>query len=236
MLVHYTCHPTIYQGYFISAEYCGVAMTELEERTGATSIFLQGCCGDINGDINRDGVQARGDESVVVREGLLLADAVSRLLETDGETLNPIALRSVNTSIDLPFAQLPTIEELEAGKDEAGASGEWRRGLLENRERLVPAIPLQLRRLDLAEACSLLAMDGEICVEYGLHVRAESGGTILPLGYANGMTGYVPTARIIKEGGYEAGDSILYFGLPAPFSPEVEPLLRGAISAMIAAE
>ncbi|MEJ7838758.1 MAG: neutral/alkaline non-lysosomal ceramidase N-terminal domain-containing protein, partial [Thermomicrobiales bacterium] len=32
MLVHYACHPTIYQGYQLSSEYCGVAMNELEHR------------------------------------------------------------------------------------------------------------------------------------------------------------------------------------------------------------
>ena len=234
LLVHYTCHPTIYQGYQLSSEYCGVAMSALEAELGATSLFLQGCCGDINPDLNRDGVQVRGGTDVVEREGALFARSVSNLIESGGELLEPIPLQSIESIVDLPYSALPTIDELEAGKDESGAIGEWRRGLLEHPERLSPSIPLHLQRLDLARDCSLLTMNGEICVEYGQHVREISGGSVLPLGYANGMTGYVPTARIIEEGGYEAGESIPYFGLPAPFAPEVEPILKNALSELIA--
>ena len=77
-------------------------------------------------------------------------------------------------------------------------------------------------------------MNGEIVADYGLRIRELSQGAVLPLGYANGMTGYIPTSRILVEGGYEAGEAAPYFLLPGPFAPEVEPLMDEAIASILA--
>jgi hypothetical protein len=49
-----------------------------------------------------------------------------------------------------------------------------------------------------------------------LYIKQLSQGGTLPLGYSNGMVGYVPTAAQIAEGGYEGDSSSVSFGLPAP--------------------
>jgi hypothetical protein len=56
---------------------------------------------------------------------------------------------------------------------------------------------------------------------------------VLPVGYSNGMVGYVTTARQIEEGGYEPVESSRYYGLPAPFAPEIEPILESAIASIV---
>ena len=33
---------------------------------------------------------------------------------------------------------------------------------------------------------------------------------------------YIPSRRVLTEGGYEGGGAMVYYGLPAPWSPEVE--------------
>ena len=45
---------------------------------------------------------------------------------------------------------------------------------------------------------------------------------VFNVGYANGMVGYVPTARAITEGGYEGERFFPLFGLPATFSESIE--------------
>ncbi len=233
LFVHYTCHPVITQEYLVSGEFCGVAMDRLEARTGAMSLYLQGCCGDINPDVAGERRTARGTNADVERLGTSFADAIQILLEEPGEPLALVPLRAEKLTVDLPFAELPGDDALVAGKDVPGVDGEWYRALLDHPEWRTASIPLQLQRLDIANGLSLLAMDGEIVVEYGLRIRANSGGAVLPMGYANGMTGYVPTAAIIAEGGYEAGGAIPYFFLPAPFDPSVEEIVNGAIDRLI---
>jgi len=72
--------------------------------------------------------------------------------------------------------------------------------------------------------------------EYGLYVKSIAGEGVWPIGYTNGMIGYVPTAKQIDEGGYEALWSTEYFLMPAPFAHEVEPMFRGAIRALVESE
>jgi neutral ceramidase len=33
---------------------------------------------------------------------------------------------------------------------------------------------------------------------------------------------YIPSGRVLKEGGYEADSSMIYYGLPTKWAPEVE--------------
>jgi hypothetical protein len=96
---------------------------------------------------------------------------------------------------------------------------------------------IALQRLDFADEVSLFAMGGEVCVEYGHFVKRIGGDRLfLPLGYANGLIGYIPTAAMLPEGGYEAVDSAAVYGLPSPFTSDVEPILHDAIRGLAARE
>jgi hypothetical protein len=46
--------------------------------------------------------------------------------------------------------------------------------------------------------------------------------------------GYIPTAKMLDEGGYEPITSGMYYGLAAPFTPEVETLVLETITSVIA--
>jgi len=41
------------------------------------------------------------------------------------------------------------------------------------------------------------------------------------LGYSNGVVTYLPTARGLEEGGYEA-EAYRFYRLPGPYSPDAE--------------
>ena len=233
LFVHYTCHPVITQEYLVSGEFCGVAMDQVEAALGVNALYLQGCCGDINPDVAGERRTARGTNTDVERLGGAFADAILAALGQPGEQLAARPLHIERVEVDLPFGDLPDTDALSAMVATPGVEGEWAQALLAHPEWLTPSIPLQLQRVDIADGLSLLAMDGEVVVDYGLRIREQSGGTVLPMGYANGMTGYIPTARIIAEGGYEAGGAIPYFFLPAPFTPAVEDVLNDALDRMI---
>ena len=56
---------------------------------------------------------------------------------------------------------------------------------------------------------------------------------IIFAGYSNDVMSYVANKRIISEGGYEASDSMIYYGLPGPYAPEVEERMKDSIKAIM---
>ena len=44
-------------------------------------------------------------------------------------------------------------------------------------------------------------------------------------GYSNDVFGYVPSRRVLREGGYEGGDAMIYYGRPGPFTDDVEEII-----------
>jgi hypothetical protein len=233
ILVHYTCHPVIVAEHYLSPEFPGFAMSRIEQARATTALYLQGFCGDINPDFTGRQEFRRGTDEDVQRSGGRLADLVLDMLDRPATFLPPTPLAGIERTIDLPFQDLPDEQSLREGVDEPEVVGEWSRKMLDSPEKLVASVPLTLQRLDLAKGLSLLAVDAEVSVEYGLALRERTGDTVLPVGYSNGMVGYVTTARQIADGGYEPVDSTKYYGLPAPFDPVIESRLTDALAELV---
>jgi hypothetical protein len=67
-------------------------------------------------------------------------------------------------------------------------------------------------------------------VDYALRLRREfAGKRIWIAGYSNDVFAYVPTERVLAEGGYEGGEAMMYFGLPGPFQPGLEQRVIDAV-------
>lgn len=238
VLAHYACHPTISQERLVSGEFPGVAMAAVEDALGGAAVaaYLQGCCGEIKAAVLDGDRFARGSAANVRAVGQRLADDVLALLGRPLRDLAACPLAGRHATVELPFQRLPTPADLLAQRRQPGIVGEWSDLLLRQPALLRPSVPLDLTRLDLAAGLSLLAMNGEISVTYGRFVKEATGGRVLPLGYSNGLIGYVVTADQLVEGGYEPIESTRYFGLPAPFAPAIEPRLKEALLALGNAE
>lgn len=229
ILVHYACHPVITSENKISPDYVGVTMEAVEERYGRYVIcaFMQGTCGDLN---PGDGASViRGDHARVMEAGHSFAEDIVRTLAglMTEQTACRLAWKSL--TVNLPLASLPDMDSLEKGENLPDVHGEWHRLQRRRFSELKQELPLTMSLLQLTEECSLLAMDAEVVNEYGLYIKRLSNHQILPLGYTNGMFGYIPTADMLAEGGYEANESTLYFAMPSIFSSEVETVLKCAI-------
>jgi hypothetical protein len=73
---------------------------------------------------------------------------------------------------------------------------------------------------------TMIALAGEVVVDYSLRFKAElTGSNVWVAGYSNDVFGYLPSLRVLKEGGYEGGGAMLYTDLPGPFAPSVEKLV-----------
>ncbi len=52
-------------------------------------------------------------------------------------------------------------------------------------------------------------------------------------GYSNDVMSYIPTAQVLKEGGYEAVDSMIYYGKPGPYASDVEERIMKTIHSVM---
>lgn len=239
VFVHYTCHPTTTNTNDVTSEYPGVAAERLEATLGCGAVvsFLQGCTGNIRPALHRSGKFFSGTEHDVARLGRALADEAERVLASPMKPLAPAPVSGRRIVVRLPFQALPTEADLDAGVAKGGVHAEWAEKLRANPQQLLqPDIPFELTMLELADGLSFLAMDGEVVLEYGVYIKQLSEKRTLPMGYSNGMIGYVPTAAQIAEGGYEGGESGFAFALPAYFAPETETIIRQAIDELIRKE
>ncbi|TDC54408.1 hypothetical protein E1212_02930 [Jiangella ureilytica] len=222
LLVHHACHPVVHRGNRVTPDFAGVAMDLLERRyPGAVAVYAQGCCGDV------DPLPSWGSADSAAVE---LADAVTRALGGTRIAVGPAGLRTERTTVGLPLRPAPTAAELRELTGDDGVRGEWARLLLSDPGRARTAAPVVLSSLRLAADLQLLGMSGEPVSAYGRRVAVLSGGATLPLGYTNGMTGYLVTARQLAQGGYEADEAPYWFGLPGPFAPAAEEVLHRALA------
>jgi neutral ceramidase len=77
---------------------------------------------------------------------------------------------------------------------------------------------------------ALVALGGEVVVDYALRlVREDPARQLWVAGYSNDVFGYVPSLRVLREGGYEGGDAMIYYAKPGPFNEQVEDLIVGKV-------
>jgi neutral ceramidase len=70
---------------------------------------------------------------------------------------------------------------------------------------------------------NLTFLGGEVVVDYSLRLRDElPGSSNWVSGYSNDVMAYIPSRRVLMEGGYEGETSMIYYGLPSKWAPAVE--------------
>jgi hypothetical protein len=72
---------------------------------------------------------------------------------------------------------------------------------------------------------TLVAIAGEVVVDYALRLKRELAGpaAVWIAGYSNEVFGYLPSRRVLAEGGYEAvGANTRLLIHPGPFGADAE--------------
>jgi hypothetical protein len=72
--------------------------------------------------------------------------------------------------------------------------------------------------------------------DYSLRLKKElaaSGRSTWVAGYSNLVSAYIPTKKVLEEGGYEGTQAIIYQALPAPFRGDVEQRIVDAVHRLI---
>ena len=73
---------------------------------------------------------------------------------------------------------------------------------------------------------AMVFLGGEVVADYGLRLKRELDRTRLWINaYSNDVAFYVPSRRMIPEGGYEVEASMVYYGHPARLAETTEDLI-----------
>ena len=73
------------------------------------------------------------------------------------------------------------------------------------------------------KSLTVVFLGGEVVVDYSLRLKRELDRDRTWINaYANDVACYIPSERVLKEGGYEGGDAMTFHDWPAPFAPGLE--------------
>ncbi len=227
ILFAYACHNTTLTGQFyqISGDYAGFAQIELEKaHPGAVAMFMMLCGADQN-------PSPRSKLELAEQHGKTLATEVDRVLSAP---LTPVKgmLRAAFSNIELDFA-LHTRETFEEElKSPVGAHVRRAQAMLDAYDRRSPIRHTQypIQALRFGNSLTILALGGEVVVDYSLRVKREYGaGKLIVAGYSNDVLSYIPSQRVLREGGYEAVDSMTYYAQPGPYADDLEERIFAGI-------
>ncbi|HXB71170.1 MAG TPA: neutral/alkaline non-lysosomal ceramidase N-terminal domain-containing protein [Candidatus Acidoferrales bacterium] len=253
ILFAYACHNTTLTGEFyqITGDYAGFAEAELESSyPGSTALFVELCGGDQN-------PYPRSTLELAVQHGHEMAAEVGRVMKGKMQPLLG-RLRTAYQIASLPFApQERATYEADLQNPKASPAAKQRA------QRMLQAIdsghpvretPYPVQAIRFGSALTVLALAGEVVVDYDLrakreyqrehqpehqrghqreHQRDHAGEPLIVAGYSNAVMSYIPSERVLREGGYEAVDSMVYYGQPGPFAPGVEERVFSAVHAVM---
>lgn len=223
----YACHATVLSFYQFSGDYPGFAQLELEQRfPGCQAMFWAGCGADQN-------PLPRRTVELAQEYGRRLAAAVVEVIEAPMESLTG-PLQCYYQEVPLSFARVPDRAELEsqASSSDRFVAARARLWLerLQQGDSLPSEYPYPISVWRIGQQWEWYFLGGEVVVDYALRIKAERWGTrTWVAGYSHDVMAYIPSRRVLLEGGYEGGGAMVYYGLLSPWSENCEEQIITAI-------
>jgi putative membrane-bound dehydrogenase-like protein len=233
LITNYACHCVAAgSGLEICCDWAGYAAEAMEtEHPGAIALVMAGCGGDQNPAQMNSLVAAQS-------QGQMLADEVRRLL---AEPLSPLTgrLQTKFTEIQLPLADLPSAEQWQLRAQEETISGYHARknlARLAQGQSLRTHIDYPVQSWAFGDDLAMVFLGGEVVVDY-VHLlrRSLDAKRLWVTAYANDVACYIPSERVLRQGGYEGGGAMLWYDLPGPLASGVEKRILDEVHAHVGA-
>jgi hypothetical protein len=158
------------------------------------------------------------------------------VIKTSKSPLSP-ELQTIYAEIELDIAPPPDNVELEQILAN-GADWEkrWAMMIREKKEEgtslpdSYPYYPVQTWQLG---DQILVVMGGEVVVDYVFRFRKMFGNDLMVMGYANDVMAYIPSERILQEGGYEGKTSMWVYGHRGNWVPGIEDKIVNEVTRQV---
>lgn len=226
----YACHCTTIGFNRVHGDWAGCAQEFLErDQPGAVVLTALGCGADQN-------PYPRGTYELARQHGRELAGEVGRLLTAPFTPL-PGKLDCRTENLELPFDTLPTRAEWEekARSKSANTAYHARKNLDRlNRGETIPThLPYMVQTWSFGPDLLMVFLPGEVVVDYSLRLKSElDRSRIWVNAYANDVPCYIPSRRVVEEGGYEGASAMLFYDRPTRFRDDVEDIIIEGVRAI----
>ena len=232
LLASYACHcttcgPGVNR---TSGDWAGAAQEALEKsHPGAVAMISIGCGADSN-----PAPRGGPDDGLAFarQHGQTLASAVDAMLQ---RPFRPVTgpLVSRRLVAPLPFDRPFTPNEWNRRAGEPGITGRHALHWISRIQSGAPVprqLPYEITAWHFGNDLALVFLPGEVVVDYSLRLKRElDASRIWITGYSNWVPCYIPSRRILAEGGYEAETSLWYYNRPGRLAPRSEEVIVNAV-------
>jgi hypothetical protein len=207
--------------YQLCGDYAGFAQDYIQKKyPKVQAMFMLGCAGDAN-------PYPRGTLDLTRKHGDTLGQEVCRVLETK---LRPVTgpLQIAFDRVDLPLEKNLSREQLKKLAADKRSAKTWGAAqmlaLLDKGEKLPTHYSCPVTVWQFNQDLTLVGLSGEVVVDYVTRLEKALGPNQLWIAaYCNDVFGYLPSAKVLAEGGYETRG--LYSGGAGFFDPRAEEVL-----------
>ena len=223
----YACHPTVLDTTLWSGDYPGFAQLELEKNhPGSMALFFQGAGADQN-------PLPRRTIPLAKQYGRSLAVAVDRVLEENMSLLAPklqVSYQEIELGINNPPTEAELVEYIDSTAK--GYQLKWAErmlSLLRSGHDFPKSYPYPIQVWRMGDQ-AIFSLGGEVVVNYAIHLKEIFGRDVFVMGYSNDVMGYIPSATILHEGGYEGCTSQMVYGMSGTWKYDsAQKILQGLV-------
>ncbi|HTU17188.1 MAG TPA: neutral/alkaline non-lysosomal ceramidase N-terminal domain-containing protein [Gemmataceae bacterium] len=207
--------------YELCGDYAGFAQAYVEQKLPSVqAMFMIGCAGDAN-------PYPRGTMELARAHGLTLGKEVCRVLERKLQPLHG-PLHVAFGKAALPLQAPPSPEELKKRAARKGSIQTWvaqqMLAKLDRGDKLPTHYDCPIAVWHFGDDLTLVGLSGEVVVDYVSLLEEALGPRKLWIAaYCNDVFGYLPSARVLREGGYETRG--LYVGGIGLFDVKAQGML-----------
>jgi hypothetical protein len=127
-------------------------------------------------------------------------------------------------------------ERLAAQTNYVGSHARLNLGRLDRGEALPTKIPYLVETWNFGNELAMVFLPGEVVVDYSLRLKREFDPARLWVNaYANDVPCYIPSERVLREGGYEGGGAMIFYDRPTRFAAGVEEKIMTAVHHLLPA-
>jgi hypothetical protein len=206
--------------YQLCGDYAGFAQSYVEKQhPNVQAMFMLGCAGDSN-------PYPRGTMELTEKHGKTLGEEVCRVLQTKLKPMTgPLTIAFERAELPLQKLSRAELEKIVNDKRDSRSLGaKPMLAALDQGQKLPTHYAAPVTVWQFGNSLTLVGLPGEVVVDYVAMLEKSLGPNQLWVaGYCNDVFGYLPSARVLGEGGYETRG--LYSGGVGLFDASAEEVV-----------